>query len=52
VQTRKIALLLSEGYTQEEAARILGTSRDTVKRRQAEARHILSAPVMQTTMAL
>lgn len=52
VQTRTIVLLLVDGYTQAETAHILSTSRDTVKRRLAEARNILSAPVVQTTMAL
>jgi RNA polymerase sigma factor (sigma-70 family) len=52
VQTRKIAALLAEGYSQEQAAHLIGVSRDTVKRRLAEARNVLSAPVVQTTMAL
>jgi RNA polymerase sigma factor (sigma-70 family) len=43
VQTRKIALLLSEGYSQEQAAHLIGVSRDTVKRRLAEARVSLRA---------
>lgn len=43
IQTRKIALLLADGYTQEEAARIIGVSRDTVKRRLTEARVSLRA---------
>jgi len=45
VQTRTIVSLLVDGYTQAEAAHILGTSRDTVRRKLAEAREILSAPV-------
>lgn len=47
VQTRKIAALIADGYTQEQTAHILGVSRDTVKRRLADARHILRAPVQQ-----
>jgi RNA polymerase sigma factor (sigma-70 family) len=43
IQTRKIAALLADGYTQEEAARIIGTSRGTVKRRLTEARVSLRA---------
>jgi RNA polymerase sigma factor (sigma-70 family) len=43
VQTRHIVMLLAEGYTQEEAARIIGVSRDTVKRRRVEARVSLRA---------